>query len=413
MGVTCSSTHYIIHMEHPKNILTLIEKYLGGTITPEEKDYLDQWYHSFDQSEIEVDLDGNEKEEQLFEKIRIRLLETIHQDESQKKDIRNNRKWRIPAAAAIAVLVLLSAAYWMFSPKASKHEIVKTALPETKLNNDIVPGGNRAILTLSDGSRVILDSVSNGIIRQQGNTKVQKLNNGLLVYVINGRQITENDETFYNTITTPRGGQYQVTLADGTKVWLNAASSIRFPVVFSGKYRKVGINGEAYFEVAKNKTMPFIVKANNSEIEVLGTHFNVNAYNDEAGIKTTLLEGKVKVSALYSGDKLPAVLEPGEQATINKDGKINIKNNADTEEAMAWMNGYFQFKSVDLKTILRQIARWYDVDIEYQGSTDMLFTGQLTRNENVSKVLNKLALTGEVHFKIDGKKIIVSPPQNK
>jgi ferric-dicitrate binding protein FerR (iron transport regulator) len=395
-------------MEHPENILALIEKYLAGTITPAERDYLNQWYHSFNDDEVEVTLDDNENEEQLFEKIRSRLLETIHQDEGQQKNLRSNRKWRVPAAAAIAVLILLSAAYWMFSSKPSKQEIT-TTLPETKSENDIAPGGNRAVLTLADGSPVILDSVSNGIIGHQGNTKVQKLNNGLLVYVINGRQVSENDEAFYNKITTPRGGQYQVTFTDGTKVWLNAASSIRFPVVFTGKYRKVEITGEAYFEVVKNKTMPFKVKANNSEIEVLGTHFNVSAYNDEAEIKTTLLEGKVKVSALDSDNKSPAVLKPGEQAAINKEGKIDIKNNADTEEAMAWMNGYFQFKSADLKTILRQIARWYDVDIEYKGNANMLFTGQLTRNENVSKVLDKLALTGEVHFKIDGKKIIVSP----
>ena len=395
-------------MKHPENILALIEKYFSGTITPAERDNVNQWYHSFNDDEIEVELYDNENEEQLFEKIRSRLLETIHHDEGQQKNVRSNRKWRISAAAAIAVLILLSTAYWMFSSKPSKQEIT-TTLPETKSENDIAPGGNRAVLTLADGSPVILDSVSNGIIGHQGNTKVQKLNNGLLVYVVNGRQVSENDEAFYNKITTPRGGQYQVTFTDGSKVWLNAASSIRFPVVFTGKYRKVEITGEAYFEVAKNKTMPFKVKANNSEIEVLGTHFNISAYNDEAEIKTTLLEGKVKVSALYSDNKSPAVLKPGEQAAINKEGEINIKNNADTEEAMAWMNGYFQFKSADLKTILRQIARWYDVDIEYKGNTNMLFTGQLTRNENVSKVLSKLALTGEVHFKIDGKKIIVSP----
>jgi ferric-dicitrate binding protein FerR (iron transport regulator) len=395
-------------MKHPENILALIEKYFSGTITPAERDNLNQWYHSFNDDEIEVELYNNENEEQLFEKIRSRLLETIHQDEGQQKNLTSNRKWRIPVAAAIAILILLSAAYWMFSSKPSKQEIT-TTLPETKYQNDIAPGGNRAVLTLADGSPVILDSVSNGIIGHQGNTKVQKLNNGLLVYVVNGRRVSENDEAFYNKIATPRGGQYQVTFTDGTKVWLNAASSIRFPVVFSGKYRKVEITGEAYFEVAKNKAMPFKVKANNSEIEVLGTHFNVSAYNDETEIKTTLLEGKVRVSALYSDNKSPAVLKPGEQAAINKEGKINVKNNADTEEAMAWMNGYFQFRSADLKTILRQIARWYDVDIEYRGNANMLFTGQLTRNENVSKVLNKLALTGEVHFKIDGKKIIVSP----
>ena len=395
-------------MKHPENILALIEKYFSGTITPAERDNVNQWYHSFNDDEIEVELYDNENEEQLFEKIRSRLLETIHQDGGQQKNLRSNRKWRIPAAAAIAVLILLSAAYWIFSSKPSKQEIT-TTLPETKSENDIAPGGNRAVLTLADGSPVILDSVSNGIIGHQGNTKVQKLNNGLLVYVVNGRRVSENDEAFYNKITTPRGGQYQVTFTDGTKVWLNAASSIRFPVVFTGKFRKVEITGEAYFEVTKNKAMPFKVRANNSEIEVLGTHFNVSAYNDETEIKATLLEGKVKVSALDSDNKSPAVLEPGEQAAINKEGKINVKNNADTQEVMAWMNGYFQFKSADLKTILRQIARWYDVDIEYKGNANMLFTGQLTRNENVSKVLSKLALTGEVHFKIDGKKIIVSP----
>jgi ferric-dicitrate binding protein FerR (iron transport regulator) len=199
-------------------------------------------------------------------------------------------------------------------------------------------------------------------------------------------------------------------LADGTKVWLNAASSVRFPVAFTGKERKVEITGEAYFEVAKDKTKPFRVKANSSEIEVLGTHFNVNAYDDEASIKTTLLEGKVKISVPVSGRKSSyKSLFPGEQAEISKDGKIKVKGHADTEEAVAWMNGHFQFKSADIKTVLRQIARWYDVEIEYRGNIDLHFTGQLTRNENVSKVLNELMLTGEVHFKIDGRKIIVSP----
>ena len=397
-------------MQHPENILALIEKYLAGTITQAERDHLGQWYHSFDHDEIEVISDENE--EQLFERIRNRLLETIGQNRNDQRNVRGKARWRIPAAAALAIIILLSATYLMYSSQSSKSPIVKTTLPETKTKHDIAPGGNKAVLTLADGSPVILDSVSNGIIGQQGNTKVQKLDSGLLVYLINGRYAASTDGNFYNKITTPRGGQYQVTFTDGTKVWLNAASSIRFPVVFTGKNRQVEITGEAYFEVGKNKTMPFRVKANNSIIEVVGTHFNVSAYEDEAEIKTTLLEGKIKVSALDSGDKLPAVLEPGEQAAINKDGKINIKNDADTEAATAWMNGYFQFKSAHLKTILRQIARWYDVNIEYKGNADMLFTGQLTRNENVSKLLNKLALTGEVHFTIDGKKIIVSP-QNK
>ena len=394
-------------MQHPENILAFLEKYFAGTITPSELDHLNQWYHSFNDGEIELMLDDHEKEEELFERIRVRLLETVRED--QHKTARKiNDKWQIPVAAAIALLIFISVGYLMFSSKSSTAPVAQKTPDDKRSFNDIAPGGNRAILTLADGSPIILDSVSNGIIGQQGNIKVRKLSSGLLDYVINGHHVTENDEVFYNRVTTPKGGQYQVTFTDGTKVWLNAASSIRFPVVFEGNYRKVEITGEAYFEVTKNRTMPFKVKANNSEIEVLGTHFNVNAYDDEAAVKTTLLEGKVKVSALDTQDRSPQFLKPGSQAAINKDGKINIKDHADTEEAVAWMNGFFQFKSADLKTILRQIARWYDVSIEYKGIADMRFTGQLTRNENVSQVLKELALTLEVHFKIDGRKIIVS-----
>ena len=398
-------------MQLPENILVLIEKYFAGTITTEEKLRLNEWYHSFNDSRVELIVNENETEQKLEDRIKNRLLKTIHNEKPQVIRSKLRRILQIPAAAAAVILILLSiGTYFIFSPKSPNQEIAKTAPSETKLKNDIAPGGNRAVLTLADGSSIVLDSASNGTISQQGNIKVQKLDNGLLAYSVNGQQVTENDEAFFNTITTPRGGQYHVTLADGTKVWLNAASSIRFPVVFTGTERKVEITGEAYFEVAKNKAMPFKVKVNSSEIEVLGTHFNVNAYNDEASIKTTLLEGMVKVSVpALAGNQSPKFLQPGQQAGINKEGKINVLDNADTEEAVAWMNGHFQFKSADLKTILRQIARWYDVDVEYKGNANLHFTGQLTRNDSVSKVFKELALTGEVHFKIDGKRIIVSP----
>jgi ferric-dicitrate binding protein FerR (iron transport regulator) len=194
-------------------------------------------------------------------------------------------------------------------------------------------------------------------------------------------------------------------LADGTQVWLNAASSIRFPVVFTGAERKVEITGEVYFEVSKNAAIPFKVKTAASEVVVLGTHFNVNAYDDEAAVKTTLLEGSVKIIAAGQPIKY---LQPGQQSAINKQGTITVLNNADIEEALAWKNGRFQFNSADLKSILRQISRWYDVDVVYKGNVNLHFTGQLTRNDNVSKVFEELVLTGEVHFKIEGKKIIVT-----
>jgi transmembrane sensor len=398
-------------MKHiPENILALIEKYNAGNATTEEKLIVNEWYASFNDTAVELIVSENDAKEQLNERMKMRLLESL-----EKKDnifeIKPRLKWHIPAAVTILLLFSIGGYFFFFPKKTISKEIVKNEAIKTTPNNDVKPGGNRAILTLADGTNIVLDSASNGILSQQGNTKILKLDNGLLAYSINGKQLTESDEAFYNTISTPRGGQYKITLADGTMVWLNAASSIRFPVLFTGAQRKVEITGEVYFEVAKNKSMPFKVKATTSEIEVLGTHFNVNAYDDEASVKTTLLEGSVKVSttSFVSNTQITKFLYPGQQANNSKDGKIKIINNVDIEETMAWKNGRFHFKSTDLKSILRQIARWYDVDVEYKGNVDLHFTGQLTRNENVSKVFEKLALTNEVHFKIEGRRIIVSP----
>jgi transmembrane sensor len=395
--------------EVPKDILLIIESYRDGTISPEDLIRLNEWYHSFNDTEIEVAINENESEQQLSDRIKNRLIRTIHHE--HRMAVMPRRQWKIPAAAAMLILFSIGL-YLMFLTGPAKHDIVTTTPlvnTETKLKNDIAPGGNKAILTLSDGSIVVLDSASKGMVSNQGNSKVEKVDNGLLAYTINNKHSMKNEEAYFNKIVTPRGGQYQVTLSDGTKVWLNAASSIYFPVVFQGSERKVELTGEAYFEVAKNKAKPFRVATYSSEIEVLGTHFNVNAYNDEAFVKTTLLEGMVKVSVPGLVKNSPVkFLLPGQQSDINKEGQISIINNADTEEAVSWMNGYFQFKNTDLKTILRQISRWYDVDIEYKGNVNLHFTGQLTKNENVSNVFEKLALTGEVHFKIEGRKIIVS-----
>lgn len=395
-------------MRIPGNILALIEKYQSGKATAEEKNLLNEWYYSFNDSQSDLVADEDITEQQLADRIKIRLLETVRPGEKPEIKVAG-RRWHLPAAAAVIFILISVSAYLLLSPESAKLETANVIPEKISPQNDIAPGGNKAVLTLADGSTIVLDSAANGKLTQQGNVRVQKLNSGLLVYTVDGKQVTENDEAFYNTISTPRGGQYQVTLADGTEVWLNAESSIRFPVIFTGSERNVEITGEAYFEVAKNKAMPFKVKAHNSEIEVLGTHFNVNAYNDEPSIKTTLLEGSIKVSVPQSiAEQAAKYLEPGQQAGILKSGKISVFDNADIEEVMAWKNGRFQFKSSDLKTILRQIGRWYDVDIEYKGNVDLHFTGQLTRNEYVSKVFEKLELTGEVHLKIEGKKIIVS-----
>jgi transmembrane sensor len=398
-------------MKHiPEHILALIEKYNSGIATIYEKNIVNEWYLSFNDTAVELEVNEKDAKRQLEERMKMRLLDTI-ENEGNIFETKTRRKWMIPAAAVMLFLLTIGFYFFFSSKKTIPQEIVKKEATKVIPVNDKTPGGNKAILTLADGSSIVLDSASNGTLGQQGNIKIIKLDNGLLAYSVNGKQLTESDEAFYNTISTPRGGQYQITLADGTMVWLNAASSIRFPVLFTGAQRKVEITGEVYFEVAKNKAKPFKVKATSSEIEVLGTHFNVNAYDDEASIKTTLLEGAVKVSAtsFVSNTQTTKFLLPGQQASNSNDGKISIINNADLEETMAWKNGRFQFKSTDLKSILRQIARWYDVDVEYKGSVNLHFTGQLTRNENVSKVFEKLALTNEVHFKIEGKRIIVSP----
>lgn len=397
--------NHLYDMRIPENILVLIEKYQTGTITNDELKQLNEWYHTFDDREAEL-LTGK-TEVQLTTDIRERLMKTI-QEAPVYSLHQSRRKWYF-AAAAILLVFLTATVYRLTTTDSSS----ANSLAETSAGSvvtDLAPGGNKAILRLADGSAIILDSAADGTLSEQGNIKVEKLSNGLLAYTIGGKQLTANDAAFYNTISTPRGGQYQVTLSDGTKVWLNAASSIRFPVFFAGNERRVEITGEAYFEVAKNINKPFKVKTTASEIEVLGTHFNINAYEDEAAVKTTLLEGMVKVSVPgTAGKNTSRFLQPGQQSGISKEGTISVLNNADTEEALAWKNGRFQFKSADIKSILRQISRWYDVDVVYKGNVNLHFTGQLKRDEYVSKVFEKLALTGEVHFKIEGKKIIVSP----
>jgi transmembrane sensor len=306
--------------------------------------------------------------------------------------------------AAAAVLILIAGTIYLLVNKTNNQQPI--AGNQQQPIKDVAPGGNKAVLTLADGSTIILDNAANGTVSQQGNTKILKLGDGQLAY----NSLNEKPkEVLYNTITTPRGGQYQMILSDGSGVWLNAASSIRFPVAFTGNVRKVEITGEAYFEVAKNPAMPFIVSvAGKSEVEVLGTHFNINSYVDEATINTSLLEGSVKITELTTFKS--RVITPGQQAQLNSNGQININTNTDLEEVMAWKNGKFDFgEATDVKTIMRQLARWYNVDVEYRGVIKEHIGGKISRNVNVSKVFEMLGLTGIVRFEIDGKKVIVMP----
>lgn len=398
---------YSIMTQIPNHIKLLIEKVLAGTATVTEQCQVNDWYRQFSDDEVTIESIRLQTEQQVNNRIKQRLSLTIDTSTFTEKSQKNRKIFRLAAAAAVIAILGFGTYFIAFKNTAQQKVIVLKAAPAAQQPQDLVPGGNKAVLTLANGATIILDSAANGLLTQQGNMQVKKLSNGLLAYVINGKEITENDEAFYNTISTPRGGQYQVTLSDGSKVWLNAASSIRFPVMFTGNERKVQVTGEVYMEIAKNAAKPFKVITNNCTVEVLGTHFNINAYDDEAAVKTTLLEGRVKVYSKQ--DKAEArTISPGQQVTINSAGRLAVKNNADIEEAVAWKNGLFYFSGADIKTILRQISRWYDADVEFRGTGGLQFTGQLTRNENVSKVFEKLALTGEVSFTIEGKKIIVT-----
>ncbi|MGV3509199.1 MAG: FecR family protein [Sphingobacteriaceae bacterium] len=303
--------------------------------------------------------------------------------------------WAIAATIALAVL----SAGLLFLTNDPRENLEQNT---TSHKLDIAPGSDKAILTLADGSRIVLGDSIKGEITKQGNSLVINTNN-VVSYNTKNPGLNSNATPAYNTITTPRGGQYKIILPDNTVVWLNAASSLRFPTAFTGNERKVELTGEAYFEVAKNKAMPFKVNAGNSQIEVLGTHFNVMAYTDEHSTNTTLIEGSVKVIK----DNSEALLVPGQQAKVAD--KINVAS-ADVNEAIAWKNGLFQFKEAELKTILRQISRWYDVEIEYEGKLPKeKFRAEVSREANLSQVLKILEISG-VNFTIkEGRKIIVKP----
>jgi ferric-dicitrate binding protein FerR (iron transport regulator) len=290
--------------------------------------------------------------------------------------------------------------------KDLKNEIATTTTTKNKpFKNDVPPGGDKAVLTLADGSTIVLDDAQNGNLTQQGNTKVIKLN-GKLAY---DPAKAGAGEIVYNTISTPRGGKYQIELPDGTQVWLNAASSLHFPTAFIGRERKVEITGEAYFEVAPltpkgGQKIPFIVSVNGSEIEVLGTHFNVMAYSDEDAVKTTLLEGSVK----FVNGNNTSLLKPGQQSQLLRNGQVKVVSDVDVENVISWKNGMFQFENADMETVMRQLSRWYDVEVVFKSKKlhDPLHV-EIPFNTNLSDALKILEEAGTAKFEIEGKRIIV------
>jgi ferric-dicitrate binding protein FerR (iron transport regulator) len=311
-------------------------------------------------------------------------------------------KW----AGVAAILLLVVGYFGLFNQKNTSREISKTSNKYIQFNKDVNPGGNKAILTLGDGSNINLGGAQNGTLATQGNIKVIKSEDGQLLYYAD---CTNASSLVYNTISTPRGGTYQLVLSDGTKVWLNAASSLRFPTSFKGKTREVTLTGEGYFEVAKNKSMPFHVNVNNMTVEVLGTHFNVNAYGEENAISTTLLEGAVKVKKEGPSNGIPhtMLLKPGEQADLSKEGVFTMNHHADIKSITAWKDNNFEFNNTSVRDIMRQVTRWYDVEVEYmEPITPFTMTGKISRNVNLSQLMEMLKYAG-LNMEIENKKIII------
>ncbi|WP_183576532.1 FecR family protein [Mucilaginibacter sp. X5P1] len=330
-----------------------------------------------------------------------RILNQIFDHET--KLVKREAKIRLLTWAKMAAAVLifiLPGIYFLLHKKPDAGALLSKNKTYQK---DVQPGGNNATLTLNNGSQIILSSAKNGILARQGNANIVKLANGKVIY---NKATTNASTTEYNTMTTPRGGEYDLILSDGTKVWLNAASSITYPTAFAGKERRVTITGEAYFEVAKNKEMPFKINVNDQEeVQVLGTHFNIMAYSDEPVIKTTLLEGSVKIAK----NGATGILKPGEQALLTSSGQFSIVDDADIDQAVAWKNGQTLFINENIQTIMRQVSRWYNIDVEYQGEMPArLFTGGISRESNLSALLKILELS-KIHFRIADSKIIVTP----
>lgn len=365
----------------------LLQKYLQGNCTPEEKAVVENWYLRSSASTEDM------LPEPDYEKLKSEIWSVLPPS-------RRGRILTLRVAAAAASVILVLGIYFI--------AIKKPTLPNTLAKTiDIAPGTNQATLTLANGHKIILTTHLNGTVAQQGNTVV-KVNNGKAIsYTATDKPIS-GGEVAYNTLSTARGQQspYPLILADGTKVWLDAASTITFPTAFNGKERFVTVTGEAYFEVTHNAAQPFKVKVKQQTIEDIGTMFNVSAYDDETTLKTTLVEGSIKVS----NHKHEVILKPGQQAEQSADRNDIVLHTVNVDDIMAWKNNYFSFDGDNLESILRKVSRWYDVDIVYENTSvkHKFFGGTVSRFSNVSSVLKTIELTRAAHFKLEGRKIIVS-----
>ena len=376
----------------------LIQNFVMQTLTPAEQKELDEWVEASDENMMLFEELTDEKNiEEGIAAMQQKDAEAAYQKLRGKIPFQKERSRRSIWPYAIAASFILAVAAILFFKPFDKNEAGQNGV--AVIQKDIAPGSDKAILTLSDGRKVVLENAaSRELINEQG-VQVTKQDSGQINYTVNG--IVQ--EMVYNTLTTPKGGQYAVTLSDGTKVWLNAASSIRYPVAFTGSDRTVELEGEAYLEVAHDASKPFHVQSRGQDITVLGTRFNVNAYGDEAVVTTSLLEGKIELRT----NTQKRILKEGEQFIVDAAGQMRPNAGVNMDGVIAWRQGLFHFKDASIESILKQVSRWYDAEVVYEGEVGDLFNADMSRKLPVSKLLGILEKTGKVHFEIEGKKIIV------
>ncbi len=405
MGIRLSRLTYykddafIMNQEEAKHRYeVLAEKWLKGTITPEEAREYTDWYNTSQDAPVDIPASFAASEAAHEQRMLRQMEERIGMHTPIVPLVQKYRRlwW-----GAAALLVLAAGSYFWLQQQAAP-----AAAPgndEIALQYDVPPGTNKAVLTLSNGRQIILDSAANGTLALQGNASIVKQDDGSLSYLDTPGNNTH--EVLYNTMSIPKGGQYQLTLPDGSRVWLNAASTLKYPTSFTGKERSVELTGEGYFEIAPDAHQPFLVKAGSLQVKVLGTSFNVMAYADEKSINTTLLSGAVKV---LQGTQ-EKTLTPGQQATVdNQTGLVTI-NETEAEQAIAWKDGMFRFSSSNMAMVLRQVSRWYDIEVVYQGKVPQgHITGKVPRSMKLSRVLRVLELSG-VHCKLEKNKLIILP----
>ena len=405
-------------MTTPQHIAQLMFRHLSGTISEPEAKELDEWVNeSEDHRRMFAQVNDPEGMGKIIALMHPREWNVIDANIARKiKEgirtveaapvVRAHRVHFLKTAFfryAAAIILLIGIGTYVYVTQQEKPSVTQNnPLP---VQNDVAPGGNRATLTLADGSKIVLDSAVNGRIAQERGARIEK-KGGQVVYVPFLPASERLGVVAYNTMATPRGGQYQLTLPDGSQVWLNAESSITYPTAFIGSERKVTITGEAYFEVAKDKTKKFVVDvAGKGSVEVLGTHFNVNAYANENNIATTLLEGSVRIASTSVHTSL--ILKPGQQGQLRND-KLVLAKDPDIDQVMAWHKGLFNFNKVKFSDAMRQLERWYDVDVEYKnGIPNITFGGKMQRDLNLAELL-RLLNAMDVTFSIEGRKLIVS-----